>query len=866
MEALAAGGPRGPEACPGRPEASRQLYEAIGRAREGRGSTWLLTGAPGIGKSFFLDWVAKEAAGAGFGVLRCGFPDRAAPPLAPLTKALDGLVDGGGDRPHGPRAPTPPALTILSHIRALIRATAERPVALLLDDAHRADPESVIAFQLFSRAFGGLRGIMVGTLADRTVEDGPEGGPLWERTLELLSDEGTIRRLPLEGLDGPACRGVIEDAAGGELSGPEGDELVEGLVARTGGNPLFLREIVTLLKDQHQLLVEGGKLRLSPVPFVEGGSPIGGGWGRFPLPPTLRRLVLSRLDHVLPADLLLLQTAALIGGPFDLLPLVGVLSRTLRDVRATCRDLERLGLVRPCGGTETTAAGAGEAGEEAWEFSHDLVWEVVLRDASNSDLRTTSRKLAGWWSANRPEEVETIARLFHDAQEPLEGLAHVREAIDRALRSEATAAAETYFRWYFDLLALVGDRHGELPREALGLVDGLLVRRLRRETLAVLEELERAYPSEEMHWEVGWRQVHVLVSFDLTQAERKLDELSRELETVTNDRRGVRPAQLAFVRCEVLGARLRWPESIAAGIESLALWGDLSSAWEKGRTLYEVGWAQLMLGRLPAAREFLEELRALTLRTEAPALMATSLVFEGTLSLMEGNLRAASRAYEEASTRLLELGAMEGYGIAKNNLAEVLVHQGRLEEARAALAEAELVGGRFGYPRVVQGCALKWAWLDAFEGRWADALLALEDAQKGARDGDFDEELLESQLLHAWAVGCAGAPEVGLRELETVRKASEKLQPHVRPCLFRVEGELLELAGRPGAREALERSLESARRFSGPEGQAGALRSIARWERRHGGIQAAEKAEAEASRILGGTGGEGGGRPPLPHG
>ncbi|MDE1835889.1 MAG: AAA family ATPase [Euryarchaeota archaeon] len=845
--------------CMGRERESAELLSAASSAAEGHGGTWLLSGPPGIGKTHLMKWLAQTLRASDFTVLEGSFSDRNGTPLAKIEEVFAKLEPSPArSAPPSTGAPlsrVPPALALLRHVQALLKASQARPVALLFDDAQRADPESIGAFHLLSRAMGGIRGLLVVALGEQTGASEPEGDPFWKRTLALLSEEGSLHRVALAGLDGSAASRVIESVSKASLEGAEGWEILQGLLGRSGGNPLFLRELVELLLRQHQLVVEGGRLHLQGAGLDEGSPKVGGGWGRFPLPPSLRRLVLSRLDHVLPADLQLLEAAALLGSPFELEPLVGVLDRSHRDLAATCQDLVRLSLLQPQG---------PEDEEESWSFAHDLVWEVVLREAETSGLRDLSGRLARWWSLERPDEVETVARLFHDAREPLEGIRWVRDAIDRALRSGATAAAERYFQWYFDLLSFSPQPAEQRARETLELVDRLLVRRLRRETLGVLKQLETAHPTEEMRWQVGWREVHVLVSFDLPRAERRLEELTRSLEGSKLSQDPLRRAQLAFARCEVLGARLEWAEAIAAGVESLGLQGEGASAWERGRLLYELGWDHMMLGRLGPARELLEELRALTAVAEVPALAATGRVLEGTLALMEGNLRAAAEAYREASSRLLEMGAMEGYGTSKANLAEVLVQLGELEGARQALKDAELVGTRFGYPRVLQGCALEWAWVHAAEGRWREVLASLEESEKGGREGDFSEELWEARLLHAWALGETSAPNEALVELERVRREEGKLQPHLRPYLPRVEGRLLELAGRPGAREALERALDAARRYSGPEGQAEAWREIARWERSHGGGEAAERAEREASRLTGRARLPAGDLPPLP--
>lgn len=833
-----------PNEIPGREEVSRRLLLSVERTAQGHGGTWLVTGPPGIGKTFLLHWLAGRMRERGFRVWERSFLERRGEIMGPLPEILSILAPprpGSSPAEASPPSALLPARFLLDLLRALLRTSAQRPVAILLDDAQYADPEAFLAFQLLSRAMGGMRAMLVLAVADPVTEAGPGVDTRWARSVEVLRGEGSLEQLSLHGLDLPTSRAVVESSLKASLEGAEGEEVLSALWGRTEGNPLFLRELASLLLSQGQVQVEGNRVRFAPDGAGPRSSPIGGGWGRMPLPPTLRRLLLDRLDRVLPSELTLLQGAALVGSPFDAEPLAAVTSRTLRDVESHFRDFTSTGLLRQDPESD---------GVPRWRFSNDLVWEVLLRDAEPDDVRELSRRLALWWSSARPEEVETIARLFHDAGAVDEGLPWVREAIDRALRAQATLSAERHFQWYFDLLAGIPQAPAIRAREALDLVDRLLVRRLRPETVQVLRSLARAQPTEEMRWETGWREVHVLVSFDLPRAERKYEELRAMLERSPLPSDTARMGALGFVHSELLGARLSWSEATVEAENALRLWGDRASVWARGRLHYELGWDHLMLGDFARAREHLIDLLALTAGSEVPVLRATALVLDGSLSLMEGRLAASSRAYQEAGHRLLEVGAMEGYGIARNNRAEVLIHLGRDEEARRELQEAELVGTRFGYPRVVQGCALKWAWLYALRADWGAASDALSTVEAELRTSEISDELWEARLLRLWVDGEMREPGAALDRLHSTFKEDSHLQPHVRPYLSRIEGRLLELSGRPGAREALGRSLEAARRYRGNEEQAAALQAIARWERTHGDLTAAEQAEREADALF----------------
>lgn len=829
----------GSSLCEGREAESRRLRDALERARQGHGATVLITGPPGIGKTFVLNWLHARAVAEGWNVLAAECRERSEVRFAPFEDAfrqLEASDLGAKPTPSGPR--------LLSYVRRLITASAKRPCLLLLDDLQWADPESTTAFQVMSRAAGGMPTVLVGALRDPFLGTGTRDEEHWARIVRALKGEGTLSLIPLEGLALPASRVVVEEALGGTLSGVDGENLLRSLWERTEGNPLFLKELTHQLLVQGNLAVQDGHARVRPAELGTTKGPASG-VGGIPPAPSLRRIVLARLDPLHPDELQLLRAAALSGGPFEAAPLSGSLQRPVREVEASLRALAQAGIL----------VHEGVKDGEGWHFAHDLLWEVVLREAPEEELREIARRLGGWWATSRPDAVEVVARFFHEARDPVEGLPWVRDAIDRALSAGAAASADRFFRWYFDLLPLAGGDPGTWEREALDLVDRLLVRRLRQETLVVLEDLLRARPSDDLRWEVGWRKVHVLLSFDVRAAEATFRKLSEEAGPGAPEVGRARLGKLAFLRCELAGTRLAWEESIRAGMEAEGLLADDAPLWLRGRLLYETSWSMMMLRRYPEAQDLLDEARALLSHGEAPGTMASLGTLSGSLALMHGRLEEAARHFARAARDLLEVGGMEGYGIANNDLAEVQLLRGDLEAARTALEEAELVGRRFACPRVLQGCHFRWGWWHALRQEWDLAHACCTEADQAARLHGFDEGVWENRLFLLWSLGELGSPDRALDRFDPVRAQEEQFPPYFRPYAGWIEGRLLELARRPGVPQALERALSVARRSSPPQVQAQVLASLARWEEREGRAARAEELREEAKGLRSGRAG-----------
>jgi DNA-binding CsgD family transcriptional regulator len=216
----------------GRKEERLALNRLFAQARDGRSGVLALVGEPGIGKTALLEHAAESA--DGMRLLRArgieseaeipfaGLAELLRPTLsaldripAPQATALAGALALGPARPQDRFAVGAATLSLLS-------ASAEdRPLALLVDDAHSLDRASAEALLFAARRL----------LADpiALVLTVREGQP-------SLLDGADLRVLTIAGLD-------RSDAAE-LLSGADvPSDAVERLYRATGGNPLALLEL-----------------------------------------------------------------------------------------------------------------------------------------------------------------------------------------------------------------------------------------------------------------------------------------------------------------------------------------------------------------------------------------------------------------------------------------------------------------------------------------------------------------------------------------------------------------------------------------------------------------------------------------------
>ena len=168
---------------------------------------------------------------------------------------------------------------------------------LLLDDLQWVDRGSLSLLEYLASRLQGLR-ILV-TLTFRDVEVDPEG-PL-RRSLLNLRLRGGLKEVSLSRFGSGETRALVEAVLGTPaLSG----DLTPPVVEKTGGNPLFVEEVL-------RALVEDGSLFRTPE-----------GWQRRPesrveIPPTVREVIHRRVDRIGPEAEGVLAVAAVLGNEFD---------------------------------------------------------------------------------------------------------------------------------------------------------------------------------------------------------------------------------------------------------------------------------------------------------------------------------------------------------------------------------------------------------------------------------------------------------------------------------------------------------------------------------------------------------------------
>jgi DNA-binding SARP family transcriptional activator len=268
----------------------------------------------------------------------------------------------GGDPPRADSADTA-LFQLYDSVTAFVgRATTKRPLAIVIDDLQWADFAAlrVLLYLVTDPRIQRLR--LLATYRDTDVVP---GSPLHD-TLTTLSGESSVLRLTLRGFDSDEVRQVIELAT----EQPPGDDVVEAVRTRTGGNALFVTELTRLLAAEGRL--SDAEAASSPMRF----------------PDELQGVINRRLARLPAVARGMLTGASVMGEEFTTDVLAQAMGTTIDELLDSLETIVLTGIV------------VEESRPGSYRFAHSLIREVLYDGLS--------RARRAHWHARITAAMETL--------------------------------------------------------------------------------------------------------------------------------------------------------------------------------------------------------------------------------------------------------------------------------------------------------------------------------------------------------------------------------------------------------------------------------------------------------------------------
>lgn len=776
----------------GRADEVRRLQTAMDDAVSARTARLVtVIGDPGVGKSRLAAEFTKAHVDARVVEARCVLEGTVA--LGPLVEALR-ASDLENDLPAG----IPERDRLLRDLEGLASGVpgsveenfwalrryvevlaTDKPVALVLDDIQWAD---TLLLDFIEHLVEWVKDVPVLVLALARPE-------LRDIRPELISaSRWASEAVHLGGLDAGATAELAAKVLGATRLP---DELLSRLPSSTGGNPLFVRELIGMLAHDGVLVEEPHGWRLTiDVDAIT-------------IPPTIHALLASRLERLDAPDRRVLEVASVVGSDFSLGMVQALTDKGADAIKLSLKRLRRLELAQP--------SGAYLGDEPVWRFHHVLIRDVAYRRLLKSDRANLHERLADWVETGGQsvafEADEMIARHLeaaytyrvelrtldeHTGDLALRSARHyatsARRALDRdelvsagtqAARGAAVATADEAL--HAELLLIGCEAYLSAGDVAAGapLVDDL--DRIADESLAPWATCYRCqfviYTEPERLPEVDARLQGAIDEFSRRRDPAGLAKAHRVRASARSrlGRIGDCEADLfeALIAARQSGDHRQITAALGAA-PGAALWGPSPVPKAGGRcldvvrmqrmttaapsleatSLRHLAVLELLRGRPDKARKMLGDARQvvadLGLRH---GLMETEL-FAGHIEAMEGDAAAAEPHFRTALDGFKALGVGADAGQAAALLARMILAQGRLDEADRYAAESERLAGR-NLKTAIAWRAVR-AEILAAQGRHEEATTLARDAVAVAAGTDLVLDHAEACLALCRVLDVAG--------------------------------------------------------------------------------------------------------------
>ncbi|GAA2041164.1 adenylate/guanylate cyclase domain-containing protein [Agromyces tropicus] len=646
-----------------------------------------------------------------------------------------------------------------SSVAALLRATIDRPTLFLVEEGQWMDDASR---DLLATIISGIESVPWLVVVGRQPGDGGF----------VVEDGPTVTHVELPPLGPVQARELIQRANTGT---PLLSSQVDALAARAEGSPLFLLELLNVLRAG------------AAVDY---------------LPQSVEGLIAARIDQLPPVDRNLLRRLAVLGTGFRQEHIPAVLGADVVESSRQVKTLRRLG-------------GFLSVDSTGWvRFQHSLIRDVAYGGLPFKTRRELHSRVGDAISAaSAGGQVELLSIHYSEAHRWPEAWSSSRVAGERAKEIYANLEAATFYR-----RALTASRYvPDLPTtevadvsEALG--DVLELAGMFDESVGAFRQASRlvrddpirsadvllkrararartgAYVAAYRELTIGRHLVAEIESTEALGATARLNALNAQIRQLQeHPRAAVRLAEQAMIEAEASGER-----------EALA------------RSYQVLDAAYVMLGQSAMA---VHGERALAIYEELGDLPGTAVVTNnlGGQAYWQGRWEDAVRFYTVAQDASLRSGNEAAAATCGANIGELLVSQRRFDEAEPVLVTAVRVLRAHGRVDAAIFADIQLARLRLLrcdEGA-LESLVQLRT--EAIRTGQV-QSAIEAAILIAYGLVQEGRPEEALDTLDrTEAGAADEADVYGGPLARTRAQALLALGRNAEAREVVAAGLTMSR-------------------------------------------------------
>lgn len=720
----------------GRDRESARLESAFAAAAAGQGTTVIVGGEAGIGKSRLVGQMAAAARERGVTVLTgaCLPTGSGAIPYAPFVEALRGLIRAvepgrlaallGPYRQElerllpdlAPRSGASPDRSEFDRagqtrlfeavLGVVERQAASAPVVVVIEDIQWADDGTRGLLGFLSR---NLRGAPVLVLITLRSDELDRGDPVVAFAAEMERDEW-VQRLELRAIGRDHIAAMLRASVGAPVAG----EVLDDIVARSGGNPFFVEQLASSMDRDA---------------------------GDSSLPTGLRDILVARLARLPAATQTVLRAAAAAGRRVDDEILAAVLELPPQLVADALRPaVEQRILI----GADALHDGLG-----GYAFRHALLAEVAYADLVHGERQRLHAAFG--------RELERRGQIGGVPVTPAEIAHHRVAARDVARAVPALVAAGVAAEGVYAFAE--ARRHYEVALEWWD---------QDASSFATVDRIE-----------LLGRTAECAV---LTGAYGRAIELGRAA-IVAEQIAATADGRPDAARLGALHDRLRWylweagdrPAAAAAVADALRLIPTEPPSATRARALAQAAGLRLFSGDPRAAASIAIEAIRTAQAAAASSEEALALGVLGWCQAVGGDIDLGIATYRRGLDIAERQGGVEGIALGHANLAAMLDRVGRSEASLAAARDGVAIARRLGVARTYGGVLMGHVTKALFDlGRWDEAaaaadegfaldpvgrpitLLHLGQARIDTNQGRFDAAAEHLRLAGEGSAGAAG--------------------------------------------------------------------------------------------------------------